>query len=99
LEGVEEVMNSLEKFIDFLRVHQEDGGFIGVIVKLPNQDKPELIVNVPESLVTKIPYYQNAYNPDLTLKTNHNVKIVSWSWTVDFELLGQNYERYLEENK
>lgn len=90
-------MNSLEKFISFLQKYQDWGGFIGVIVKLPNQDKPELIVNVPESLVTKIPYYQTAYNPDLTLKTNPEVKIVSYSWVIDFEILGENYERYLEE--
>lgn len=92
-------MNSLEKFINFLQKYQDEGGFIGVIVNLPNQDKPELIVNVPESLVTKIPYYQNAYNPDLSLKTNPNVKIVSYSWVLDFEMLGESYQRYMEENK
>ena len=90
-------MNSLEKFINFLQKYQDEGGFIGVIVSLPNQDKPELIVNVPESLVTKITYYQNAYNPDLTLKTNPSVKIVSYSWVSHFETLAENYERLMEE--
>ncbi len=98
MEGVEEKVNNLEKFTKFLQEHQDDGGFIGVIVNLPNQDKPELIVNVPESLVTKIPYYNIAYNPDLTLKTNIEVKIIGYCWVSDFETLQENYERFLEEN-
>jgi uncharacterized protein YsxB (DUF464 family) len=97
LEGVEEKVNRLEKFIKFLQDYQNEGGFIGVMVSLPNQDKPELIVNVPESLITKITYYSNAYNPDLTLKTNPEVKIVSYCWVSHFETLAENYERLLEE--
>jgi hypothetical protein len=94
LEGIEEIMKtSLEKFTEFLEKYQDKDGFIGVLVKLPNQEKPELIVNLPESLYIKIPYYKNAYNPDLTLKTNHEVRILSYSWTIDFEML----ERLLEE--
>jgi len=93
------IKTSLGKFTDFLEKHQSDGGFIGVIVSLPNQDQPELIINVPESLATKITYYKTAYNPDLTLKANHNVKIISYNWVFDFDMLEQIYRKYLEENK
>lgn len=88
-------MNTLEKFIKFLQYYQDKGGYIGVIVCLPNQDKPELIINIPESLITKINYYHYTYNPDLTLKTNDNVRIVSYNWVQDFEMLQEIYLKYL----
>ena len=88
---------SLEEFIDFLDSFKESGGFIGVIMSLPNQEKPELIVNVPKSLIIKSQYYKTAYNPDLTLKNNPDVKIISYNWTTDFELLGKIYATHLEE--
>lgn len=92
--------NSLEKFASFLNYYGSEEryamGYIGVVVKLPNQDRPELIVNLPESMPTKVNYYLNAYNPDLTLKTNPQVQILGYGWHLEFEDLEDLLSAHLD---
>lgn len=47
-----------------------------VMVKLPGQPKPEIILNYPDSLDNKLSYYSKAYNDDGTLKSNLAIKII-----------------------
>jgi hypothetical protein len=39
---------------------------------------PEVIVNPKENFAAKLEYYAKAYNDDLTLKANPNIKIIRW---------------------
>ena len=47
-----------------------------VMVELPGQPKPEIILNYPDSLYNKLSYYREAYNDDGTLKSNPEIKII-----------------------
>lgn len=76
----------LEKLIDFLEENKDHVGLlVGIVMKLPNQPKPELQVNYTQSLQNKINYFKAAYNPDLTLKANPEVKVLRWGWDVLLE--------------
>jgi hypothetical protein len=94
-------MTKLERFLDFLYERATDDrfkvGYVGVIIKLPNQDKPELIINLPESLLNKMNYYKHAYNPDLTLISNPEVRILGYCYALEFDDLENCYKQYLEE--
>jgi hypothetical protein len=41
---------------------------------------PEIIINPKVNFESKLNYYQNAYNEDLTLKANPNIKIVRYDF-------------------
>ena len=47
-----------------------------VMVELPGQSTPEIILNHPDSLDNKLSYYSKAYNDDGTLKSNPEIKII-----------------------
>lgn len=50
--------------------------YVGVAVKLPNLEQPEIIINPIENYKEKIKYYKNAYTDDLKLKANNEIEIV-----------------------
>lgn len=76
----------LEKLIDFLESNKDhENLLIGIIMKLPNQPEPELQVNFSQSLQNKINYFKVAYNPDLTLKANPEVRVLRWGWDIVLE--------------
>ena len=59
---------------------KEEGTFyIGVAIKVGNQEVPEIIINTHENFDTKLEYYKSAYNENLTLKTNADIRIVGFS--------------------
>ncbi|HHX60341.1 MAG TPA: hypothetical protein GX707_06340 [Epulopiscium sp.] len=41
---------------------------------------PEIIINTKENFKAKLNYYTKAYNNDLTLKANSNIKIVKYDF-------------------
>jgi MinD superfamily P-loop ATPase len=41
---------------------------------------PEIIINRKENFNTKLDYYSKAYNEDLTLKANPNIKIIDYDF-------------------
>ena len=57
---------------------KEDGLDVCVEIKMPGQDN-ELIINHCSSIDNKLAYYKNAYNEDLTHKSNSDIKIVGVS--------------------
>lgn len=90
-----------EKFLEFLEKYADpkwEDGYIGVVMTLPGQQQPELIVNLPESITNKVEYYRNAYSPDNTLKVNPKVKITGYAWTMDFEMLSEVLDTHIKEN-
>ena len=48
-----------------------------VAVRLPD-GKVELITNQYRNIAEKVQYYSMAYNDDLVLNTNINIRIVNW---------------------
>ena len=50
--------------------------FIGVAIKMPNLEKPEIIIHPYSNFNYKMEYYLKAYNENLTLKNNPNIKII-----------------------
>ena len=48
---------------------------------------PEMIVNSTENFEAKLQYYAQAYNEDLTLKHNSNIKIVKYDVLTKAELV------------
>jgi hypothetical protein len=43
-------------------------------------NSPEVIINPKENFEAKLAYYSKAYNEDLTLKANPNIKIVRYDF-------------------
>ncbi|WP_226035718.1 hypothetical protein [Aquibacillus saliphilus] len=43
-------------------------------------NEPEIIINPKENFQAKLDYYAKAYDNDLTLKTNKNIKIVNFDF-------------------
>lgn len=46
-------------------------------------NSPEIIINPKENFEAKFAYYEKAYNDDLTLKANPNIKIVRYDVVED----------------
>ena len=51
---------------------------IGVEVTVPGQEDTELIINRNSSIDNKLSYYMGAYDDDLNLNANQEVKIVEF---------------------
>lgn len=54
---------------------KENANFMMVMVSVNGGD-PEIIINPKTNFKAKLEYYAKAYNDDLTLKANPNIKIV-----------------------
>jgi hypothetical protein len=48
--------------------------------------QPEMILNGPENFESKLAYYKNAYNEDLTLKNNPAIKITNYNFASKADL-------------
>lgn len=64
--------------------------YVVIGVKIPNCPKPEIIIIAKENFDTKLNYYKNAYNEDLTLKTCDDIKIIGFSYGNNFKDLEDN---------
>lgn len=63
----------LKKF--FLDMKKE-GLDVGIKLKMPNQEKPEIIMNYNSSIDTKLKYYLDTYDDNLVHKNNPEIQIV-----------------------
>lgn len=66
---------------------QYDSKYIGVKIQVCDNPDPEIIINTRKNFASKLEYYKKAYNDDLTLKANKDIKIVGFYHCDDFELL------------
>jgi len=62
-------MNILE-----LAKHNEIG--IAVAISMPWLPSEEIIINPPENVQEKIDYYQQAYDDDMKLNMNENIRVI-----------------------
>ena len=62
---------------DMLYAYEHGRGYV-IMVETPDTPEYEIIINPPANLPSKMKYYEKAYNDDLTLKSNPNIKIVNY---------------------
>ena len=63
----------LKKF--FLDMKKE-GLDVGIKLKMPNQEEPEIILNYNSSIDAKLKYYLDTYDDNLVHKNNSEIKII-----------------------
>ena len=74
-------------FKNFIDIGAE---YIGVYVKAPNLDEPELILNPKANANKKLNYYLNHYNDDMRLNSVNAVEIISVTGAIYLEDLEDN---------
>lgn len=66
-----------QKLIDLFELAKNTNAqYVGVKIKSPNLDKAEIILSPQCDLDAKLEYYKNAYDDNLSLKTNSDVQII-----------------------
>lgn len=53
--------------------------YVAVAVSVPNCKEPEVIINHKSNCDAKLAYYKSAYDDDLHLKTNPDIRIVNFT--------------------
>jgi len=48
-------------------------------------NEPEIIINPKENFQSKLDYYAEAYNNDLTLKSESNIKITNYDFAITIQ--------------
>lgn len=69
--------------------------WVGVLIKLPGQEKPEVIINHKDSFAVKLAYYQATYNEDLTHKHALGVRIINWTFGDTFEEVHEGLTHFM----
>lgn len=64
---------------------RNDANYVGVAIKMKDMPENEIIINPNDNFEDKLKYYQGAYNQDLTLKANPNIRIVGLTYGDSFE--------------
>lgn len=69
-----EVKNKKDFITDLKRAEELKMG-IAVFVEMPDLEVPEMIANPYQNLKAKIAYYEKAYDENMQLKANKEIKI------------------------
>lgn len=88
-------MRKAEKTLDGLReafdsIARYDSRFLGVLVKL-GEGHYEVIINGNSKFEENLKYYEKAYNDDLTLKANPEIKILNYIFAESFEEIQREF--------
>lgn len=62
-----------------------NNNYIGVAIQMKDMPEREIIINPNDNFEDKLNYYTKAYNEDLTLKANPDIKIVGITFGDSFE--------------
>lgn len=65
-----------EELKDFFLNMKKEGLDVGIKLKMPNQEKPEIIFNYNSSIDAKLEYYLNTYDDNLIHKNNSEIQII-----------------------
>lgn len=65
-----------EELKDFFLNMKKEGLDVGIKLKMPNQEEPEIILNYNSSIDTKLEYYLNTYDDNLVHKNNPEIQII-----------------------
>jgi len=66
----------MEDLINFFLEAKRNGRDVGIKLKMPNQTKPEIILNYNSSIDTKLEYYKKTYDDNLIHKNNSEIQII-----------------------
>lgn len=69
----------------FDRALEEESKYIGILVQVPDLKRPELIINPAINFEKKLAYYKEAYDEDLVMKRNPDVKIIGFTHADSFD--------------
>lgn len=67
---------TMKEMVQFFKDVKEKGLDMVIKLKMPNQEKPEIIMNYNKSIDTKLEYYQKTYTDDLVHKNNSDIQII-----------------------
>ncbi|WP_397331791.1 hypothetical protein [Paenibacillus sp. JSM ZJ436] len=62
--------------------------YVAVKIEMDGFNKPEVIINERANIDTKLAYYKNTYNEDLTHKYSSGIRIVNYSY-------GNTYDEFM----
>ena len=71
-------IDSLANMVD--EAIMSNATYIGVKIQMQGLTKPEVIINEMENFKSKLEYYKQSYNTDLTLKAFNGIKIVGFTF-------------------
>lgn len=74
------------------RAKLENSKYMVVFIKMPDLEKPELIINHKDNFESKINYYLKAYDKDLRLNHNKDIQIVNIAFIKDIDYLPEAIE-------
>ena len=84
-------MTKKDKFKEIFNNFVNEGAeYIGVFIKSPNLEQPELILNKICNAKKKLEYYLNAYNDDMQLKSVNSMQMLSITGAIYLEDLEDN---------
>lgn len=63
---------------------QHQANFMVLEIKVFDSE-PEIQINPKQNFETKLKYIEGAYNDDLTLKTNPNIRIVGYDFVIGID--------------
>lgn len=53
---------------------------LGILIKMPGFESPEMIINPYENLEKKLEYYKNTYDENLEHKNAKGIKIIGYTF-------------------
>lgn len=65
-----------QELIEFIMAVKKKGDDIAIKLQIPNQEKPEIIMNYNASIDTKLKYYIETYDDNLIHKNNSEIRII-----------------------
>ena len=65
--------------------------YVAVKISMDGFPKEEVIINPSANFDKKLEYYSNAYNDDLTLKANPNVKITGFTYAETYDEIRKEF--------
>ena len=71
-------MTRKEDFFNLYNKHKDDTNFMVIGIEMPDLESHELIVNHKSNFEEKMKYYDSAYDEDLIMTRNRDIKIVSF---------------------
>ena len=69
----------------FMSAYRNTVPFVAVRVRVEGVKGDEFIINPHANILSKLEYYKQAYNYNLTLKSNENIRIVSVAYGYTFD--------------
>ena len=71
-------MTRKEDFFNLYNKYKDDTNFMVIGIEMPDLESHELIVNHKSNFEEKMKYYDSAYDEDLIMNRNRDIKIVSF---------------------